>query len=264
MNAYIKTLVDGSGSQILPRTRAKAVMAESGVTAEAKFAEIAGELRGISSTIAKARPNIIGTYPVAGGQAVTAGDVVDVQADGSVGKTITPVANVETAIGGSVNHLKAIRLNDHQSIAVSCVGNTNNLYSASLKLLGYRSNAVSTEDAATLRTADYGVTGYAAAARLSDTKFVAGYVGANVLYAQVGTVSGTAITLGSQFQLSAATTTYNALIPLSEAAFLSVYNRSGLKAKVFPVSGTTITTTAGEVSLPGNTSAAYISAPPPG
>ena len=89
MAANIKTLVDGAGEQVLPRTRAKAVMTEGGVTAEAKFEEITGELGGISSTVAKARPNITGTYPVAEGQTISAGDVVDVQS-GCVTKAGTP------------------------------------------------------------------------------------------------------------------------------------------------------------------------------
>lgn len=261
MAANIKTLVDGGGNQVLPRTWAKAVLTGGGGTVEAKFAEIAGELGGISSAVGKARPNIIGTYPVAAGQTVTAGDVVDVQAEGSVGKTITPVANVETAIDGAVNDIKCARLNDHQFISISCAGNQNSLYSVGAKLCSYNSHSISSETSAVLRSADYGLTSNASVARLSDTKFIGSWVANGNLFAQIGNVNGTAITLGSQYQLSSGGTTYNTLIPLSGTSFFIVYNSTGLKTSLCNVHTDTTIIKAGDTPLPGSTKdVGYVSA----
>lgn len=259
MAANIKTLVDGGGNQVLPRTWAKAVLTGDGGTVEAKFAEITGELGGISSAVGKARPNIIGTYPVAEGETIAAGDVVDVKAEGTVGKTIVEHANQKTVIGGKSFGMGIAALNSEQLIEIEWARSSDNLYSASVRLLLCKNHSVVGSSSATMRTADYGVIGHVTVCRLSDTQFVAGCVIQDIFYVQIGTVGGESISLGTRYQLSAATTDYNALIPLSETSFLAVYNRAGLKARVGSVSGTNITF-ANEVSLPGNTSSAYISA----
>lgn len=253
VNAYIKTLVDGSGNQILPRTWANAVMTESGVTAEAQLAEIARELGGISSTVAKARPNIIGTYPVAGGQTVTAGDVVDVQADGSVGKSVTPVANVETVYkNAAITGNGICMLTD--TLGVACYSFSNSGQAVVINVVDGK--VVPASDICTFQSGE--VSNFSCA-RLSDTKFVVGYAVSNAPYFAVCEVSGTTITCGAVSRLIDKTSNC-AVVPLSEELFLAVFNDSGLTAAAYSVSGITASMASSRVRLPGNTSAAYISA----
>lgn len=223
VNAYIKTLVDGSGSQILPRTWAKAVITESGVTAEAKFAEIAGELRGISSTVAKARPNIIGTYPVAAGQTVAAGDVVDVQADGTVGKTITPLANVETVVDqDNVSGIEVLKLSKDRVIICSNPNSECRLYALIDGALG---SQLGSNNFFSSNTSNISL------ARLSDTQFVVGYVYSGGFYLALGVVSGDSISFTGGSGISAGSGVNSAsIIVLSESrvfVFLTITGDAG-------------------------------------
>lgn len=199
------------------------------------------------------------TYPVAEGETITAGDVVDVRADGTVGKTIVPVTNETVATFGNLVKRSVItKLSGKYSVHLEFyTQQTFPTYNVRINLL----------DNMTLKIVGGGAVASSPSAspdnlfvaRLSDTTFVCGYAMSGILSAKIGTVSERSVSLGAQYQLSAATTDYNAMIPLSEDSFLAVYNRAGLKAKVYSVSGTAITF-ASEASLPGNTSSAGISA----
>ena len=238
MAANIKTLVDGGGSQILPRTWAKAVMTESGVTAEAKFAEIAGELGGISSAVGKAKPNIIGTYPVAEGETIAAGDVVDV-VEGKIQKTVTPVENVELTDGNTnVTAIDVCVLTDKLAVEASekSIGSIGISGAGQRKLGG--TNFTSSGTITMIRLG-----------RLTGASFVICYVNqityggdtANALMGKVCTVNSSGgISVNSGTTISSATVTSASIIPLTASSFLAVYNRSGLKAKVCTVSGTNI------------------------
>ena len=100
----------------------------------------------------------------------------------------------------------------------------------------------------------------ASVARLDDTHFVVQYIYATTLYARICVVSGTSISYGSQYTIASSVSENTEIITLSDSIALSIYDSSGLKCKVIPISGTTITTSGTEYSISGNTSAIKISA----
>lgn len=95
---------------------------------------------------------------------------------------------------------------------------------------------------------------------LKQNIFVTYCISLTNLYAKISTVSGTSITFGSQYTVASSVSNNAEIIALSETLALSIYNSSGLKCKVLPISGTTITTSGTVYSLSGNTGANYISA----
>ena len=244
VKASIKTLVNRD-SQIFPRTWAKAVMTEGRVTAEAKFAEIARELGGISSTVAKARPNIIGTYPVAAGQTVAAGDVVDVQADGSVGKTITPVANVETVFGAvSQTAAKVCALSSDTCILLYSYNGNNNYKIADAKVAKVSNGKISVSGSFYNVVSSMNLRTGIDIVRLNDTQFVVGYV-ANGVRLKVGTVSDTVITFGAEFQvdnIDESITPGFTLTYLGNNKIFVYYQGNNISAfgRVFSITGSTI------------------------
>lgn len=67
-----------------------------------------------------------GTYPVAAGQSIQAGDVVDV-VEGQVQKSATPVANVETVVNaGAVDCMAACDLNSEYAVVAEAASSGNN------------------------------------------------------------------------------------------------------------------------------------------
>lgn len=96
--------------------------------------------------------------------------------------------------------------------------------------------------------------------KLSENEFVVYCICSTNLYAKIGTISGTSISFGSQYTVASSVSNSADIIVLSDTIALAIYNSSGLKCKVLPISGTTITTSGTEYSLSGITGANYISA----
>lgn len=96
--------------------------------------------------------------------------------------------------------------------------------------------------------------------KLSENEFVVYCICSTNLYAKIGTISGTSISFGSQYTVASSVSNSADIIALSDTIALAIYNSSGLKCKVLPISGTTITTSGAVYSLPNNTRASYISA----
>ena len=64
-----------------------------------------------------------GTYPIAEGQSIQAGDVVDV-VEGKAQKTLTPVANVETVLlERAVTHMAVCDLNSEYAVVANSKDN---------------------------------------------------------------------------------------------------------------------------------------------
>lgn len=248
-------LMAGPTQQILPDTWANQVWWPNTKTA---LPDVLYTRAQTDALLKGKRPNITGTYPVATGQTIAAGDVVDV-VEGKVQRTVAPVGNVEKIFVASqpVDNTCVLNLNQDYSIAMVHYPNYNNN--------NIEAYLISNDDGAITATTGIGSASSSAAnlyislARLSDTKFVVGYVVSGILYANVGVVNGTNVTYGSRYTVSGVGTNYNRIIPLSETSFIAIYNRSGLKGKVCTVSGTTITQGT-ETALSGSTNAAHISA----
>ena len=67
-----------------------------------------------------------GTYPIAEGQSIQAGDVVDV-GEGKAQKTLTPVANVETVLlERAVTHMALCDLNSEYAVVANSKDNGSN------------------------------------------------------------------------------------------------------------------------------------------
>lgn len=205
----------------------------------------------------------IRTYPVRSGQSISAGDVVNVgaESDGqpdTIYKDVVPQDNVENimhANAGNATGTSSTKLTDSTSIVSFSQGGL-------IRLMSFDNNAGTTNQG------NYGdisintISGYSVD-RLSDSRFVVQYFGTtpyNELYARICTCESGSVTAGSQYTLLSSAPTSQTIIGFSETFALSIYNSSGLKAKVLPISGTTITTTGTVYSLPNNTGANYISA----
>lgn len=192
----------------------------------------------------------IRTHPIAPGNTVSAGDVVDV-VGGEVGKTWQANVNKKSVFNGdgSTSEIAVCKLTE----SVGVVG----FYQSGTSSRVYTINPDNSLSFGAHATPGENGT-HISIERLSASMFVKEYSVSNVLKAWIGTVSGTTITYGAPATISGAGTSYNKLIYLSETSFISLYNRLGLRAKVCTVSGTTITPGT-ESYLPGSTNAAYIS-----
>lgn len=194
------------------------------------------------------------TLPIAAGNTVAAGDVVDA-VGAEVQKTWQGNANAKVVFNNSQTTYATVdKLNETQAIIGFVSGGA-----AVCRLL----NSVTGAGIGNPASAYANVTPTnISCKRLSNTTFVLAWVGNTSLQMCVGTVSGTSgnvISFGTILIVTGDMTDYNCIVPLSATSFISIYNRSGLKAKVCTVSGTTITAGA-EYSLSGSTSTAFISA----
>ena len=183
------------------------------------------------------QPNLTGTYPIAPGQTIAAGDVVDVQADGSVGKALTPVGNVETILGnGAAEGTACINMGGLYSVVAFVF--SGDLYFRLVTTSGNEVKQVWTSSVLASSASNVSLS------RLSDTQFVVGYSYGGLLHAKVGTVSGTTITFGSEATINQANPggqNPQPIIALSASKLLAFYASGGLKAHICTVSGTTIT-----------------------
>lgn len=181
-----------------------------------------------------------GTYPIAAGQSIQAGDVVDV-VEGKAQKTLTPVANVETVVNaGAVDCMAACDLNSEYAVVAEAASSGNN-HDAHLisKKTGKNVSEKVYFNEETISSL--------ALARLSDTQFVVGFASSQNVFLSVGTVSGESINLGSRYTLMALQSGWNCdicIVPFSEnQAFVVTCNGSNNypTGRVLSISGSTIT-----------------------
>lgn len=132
-----------------------------------------------------------GTYPIAEGQSIQAGDVVDV-VEGKAQKTLTPVANVETVLlERAVTHMALCDLNSEYAVVANSKDNGSN--HAAFLISKKTGKRVGDNNYANETT----ITGLSIA-RLSDTQFVVGWSTSNGGYIRIGSVSGGSISFGAQ------------------------------------------------------------------
>ena len=99
--------LQGKECDVMPQTLAEAVFMPDG-------SSVAGPVIG---------RNVIRSYPVASGQSIQAGDVVDV-VEGKAQKTLTPVANVETVLlERAVTHMAVCDLNSEYAVVANSKDN---------------------------------------------------------------------------------------------------------------------------------------------
>jgi hypothetical protein len=132
-----------------------------------------------------------GTYPIAEGQSIQAGDVVDV-VEGKAQKTLTPVANVETVVNaGAVDCMAACDLNSEYAVVAEAASSGNN----------HDAHLISKKTGENVSEAVYfneKTISSLSLARLSDTQFVVGWSTSNGGYIRIGSVSGGSISFGAQ------------------------------------------------------------------
>ena len=202
----------------------------------------------------------IRTYPVREGQSISAGDVVNVGGSPeTVYKDVVPQDNVENVIYNySTTSTDIIKLNEDFSI-FAYTSDAGNFVTPIRNSNGMSSDGT-TSDRYNFET---GTTTNVSLARLDDSHFVVQFQSGNGLYAKIGTVSGTNITLGNVHVIDqplSNTDRNNAILPLSQSFALSIYNSSGIQVKVLTISGNQISTVSEAYSLSNNTGANYISA----
>lgn len=174
----------------------------------------------------------IRTYPIATGNSVTAGDVVDV-VNGEVTRSVVAGANVETIFfTGSASITAACRLNSKYSICT---------YGS------YATGQICLVDNASGKMVAQTTIGYSQAtslqvARLNDTKFIVTWFDGNNIQSVCGTVNDTTITLGnSQYLVAISDVNSQSLVPLSETSCAVIYGTPArLGVHVCTISGTTI------------------------
>lgn len=198
------------------------------------------------------RPNIIRTLPIAAGNTVAAGDVVDV-VGGEVQRTFTGKANVKEVFrNGTTTAIGIANINTEHSVTTYLSGTA-----CSAQLVGNATGKTVGNGATIFDNA--GLTNVVSC-RLNGSQFVAGYMlSSTQIRARVGSISGTAITFSNEVVIKNGAVNAGIVAPLGDSSFIAIYNDAGLKAKVCTVSGTTIMAGT-EYSLSGSTSSIYVSA----
>lgn len=224
VDPYRVERLQGKECDVMPQTLAEAVFMPDG-------SSVAGPMIG---------RNVIRSYPVASGQSIQAGDVVDV-VEGQVQKSATPVANVETVVNaGVVDCMAACDLNSEYAVVAEAASSGNN-HDAHLisKKTGKNVSETVYFNGDTISSL--------ALARLSDTQFVVGFASSQNVFLSVGTVSGESINLGSRYTLMALQSGWNCdicIVPFSEnQAFVVTCNGSNNypSGSILSISGSTIT-----------------------
>lgn len=179
-----------------------------------------------------------GTYPIAEGQSIQAGDVVDV-VEGKAQKTLTPVANVETVLlERAVTHMALCDLNSEYAVVANSKDNGFN--HAAFLISKKTGKRVGDSNYANEMT----ITGLSIA-RLSDTQFLIGYVENRALYVKLGTVSGNSISFSQSESVDTAFYNLFALAELTNGRVAVVYSAliagsNKLRMRVFTLSSSSL------------------------
>ena len=185
-----------------------------------------------------------GTYPIASGQSIQAGDVVDV-VEGKVQKSAMPVENVKTVFdnGAATLGTSVLRLSDNLNVVCYLYQN-GSTYWPCVHLIDDTGKVVGQTNRQVIENVH---ASNIMAARLSDTQFVVGFASSQNVFLSVGTVSGESINLGSRYTLMALRSGWNCdicIVPFSEnQAFVVTCNGSNNypSGSILSISGSTIT-----------------------
>lgn len=199
-----------------------------------------------------------GTYPIAAGQVIQAGDAVDV-VEGQVQKSATPVANVETVFDNVATlGTSVLRLSDNLNVVCYLYQNGSthwpcvHLVDDTGKVVGQTNRQVIENVHAS----------NIMAARLSDTQFVVGYIENYTIKVNIGTANGSSITFGSSTVLESGGVTCISIVAISTNRVLITRNFGGsneIRAGVYSVTGNKIENIGASIALPGITRADNIS-----
>lgn len=213
--------MQGKECDIFPQTLAEAVFMPDG-------SSVAGPVIG---------RNVIRSYPVASGQSIQAGDVVDV-VEGKVQKSAMPVENVKTVFdnGAATLGTFVLRLSDNLNVVCYLYQNGSTHWPC-VHLIDDTGTVVGQTNRQVIENVN---ASNIMAARLSDTQFVVVYSEAgNNWKSRVGTVTGTSISFGTEYAI--ATANEGVVIPFSSTSVLRIFRASTLKISLLNVSGTSIT-----------------------
>ena len=222
VDPYRVERMQGKECDIFPQTLAEAVFMPDG-------SSVAGPVIG---------RNVIRSYPVASGQSIQAGDVVDM-VEGKAQKTLTPVANVETVLlERAVTHMAVCDLNSEYAVVANSKDNGFN--HAAFLISKKTGKRVGDNNYANETT----ITGLSIA-RLSDTQFLIGYVENRALYVKLGTVSGNSISFSQSESVDTAFYNLFALAELTNGRVAVVYSAliagsNKLRMRVFTLSSSSL------------------------
>lgn len=177
-----------------------------------------------------------GTYPIAEGQSIQAGDVVDV-VEGQVQKTVTPVANVEKVINNSTYaELQMVHLSKDINVQIYMNSSGGTMYA----------NILDDNGGIVLKGQNLGMdVKNIAAARLDDTHFLVGLVLFSHFRVMVGTVSGNTISFGDDVEVDGAFDRYYTFAALPNGRVAIVYKAiiagsSKLRVRVYTLSSSSL------------------------
>lgn len=183
-----------------------------------------------------------GTYPIAEGQSIQAGDVVDV-VEGQLQKTVTAVPNVNTVVNKTAYaELQMVHLSKGINVQIYMNSSGGTMYA----------NILNDNGGVGLKGQNLGMDMEAiAAVRLNDTQFILGYILDYTLYAMVGTVDGEKITLGTDRTIEAGGPSACLMASLDDT-HVFIANRdtnNELEGQVFSVSSNTLNPVGSPVAL---------------
>lgn len=214
--------MQGKECDIFPQTLAEAVFMPDG-------SSVAGPVIG---------RNVIRSYPVASGQSIQAGDVVDV-VEGKVQKSAMPVENVKTVFdnGAATLGTSVLRLSDNLNVVCYLYQN-GSTYWPCVHLIDDTGTVVGQTNRQVIENVN---ASDIMAARLSDTQFLVGYLKDRSLHVNVGTVSGKSISFKGSFGVDAAFNSYYAFATLPNGRVAVVYKAiiagsSKLRVRVYTLS----------------------------
>lgn len=177
-----------------------------------------------------------GTYPVAAGQTIAAGDVVDV-VEGQLQKTVTAVPNVNTVINKTAYaELQMVHLSKDINVQIYMSSSGGTMYA----------NILDDNGGVVLKGENLGMDmENIAAARLDDTHVLVGFVLYNQFEVMVGTVSGKTISFGDSVEVDGAFDRYYAFAALPNGRVAIVYKAviagsSKLRVRVYTLSSSSL------------------------
>ena len=218
--------MQGKECDIFPQTLAEAVFMPDG-------SSVAGPVIG---------RNVIRSYPVASGQSIQAGDVVDV-VEGKVQKSAMPVENVKTVFdnGAATLGTSVLRLSDNLNVVCYLYQN-GSTYWPCVHLIDDTGTVVGQTNRQVIENVN---ASDIMAARLSDTQFLVGYLKDRSLHVNVGTVSGKSISFKGSFGVDSAFNSYYAFATLPNGRVAVVYKAiiagsSKLRVRVYTLSSSSL------------------------
>lgn len=212
--------MQGKECDIFPQTLAEAVFMPDG-------SSVAGPVIG---------RNVIRSYPVASGQSIQAGDVVDV-VEGQLQKTVTAVPNVNTVVNKTAYaELQMVHLSKDINVQIYMNSSGGTMYA----------NILDDNGGIVLKGQNLGMDmENIAAARLDDTHILVGFVLSGRLDIMVGTVSGKSISFKDSFGVDSAFNSYYAFATLPNGRVAVVYKAiiagsSKLRVRVYTLSSSSL------------------------